>query len=264
MNKKNFSLVSQNVSEVEFDNGNKLEFFTPNNIGIQRNIYKVYLEKYKKTLNNHAKKLDLGEDFNDVAKNKIEEVEWNSKMVYELIQFAEISIIFSYTMIEALVNYSIPDDYVYVIKNNKGIEERYDRQAIERHLSLTTKLKSIISDIYKIDKITDQPFWSDFCNLESIRNTIIHEKVSEDGFYLQFFEDITLRYIESPDKILEFLYSKIDMKNFNNSFSWPFYENKNGMSLPQVMVPDGGFKKMKISVPGHDNITFPDLKDIYK
>lgn len=40
-----FSLVSQSMSEVEFDNGNKLEFFTPNNIGIQRNIYKVYLEK---------------------------------------------------------------------------------------------------------------------------------------------------------------------------------------------------------------------------
>ena len=77
-------------------------------------------------------------------------------MVYELIQFAEISIIFSYTTLEALVNYSIPDDYVYVIKNNKGIEERYDRQAIERHLSLTTKLKSIISEIYKIDKLEFQ------------------------------------------------------------------------------------------------------------
>ena len=36
-----FSLVSQSVSEVKFDNGNKLEFFTPNNIGIQRNIQSI-------------------------------------------------------------------------------------------------------------------------------------------------------------------------------------------------------------------------------
>ena len=43
-----------------------------------------------------------------------------------------------------------------------------------------------------------------------------------------------------------------------------FFENKNGMSLPQIIIPEGGFKKIKISVPGHDNITFSDLKDIYK
>ncbi len=45
---KKFSFVLRSVSEITFENDNKLEFFTPNNIGIQRNIYKVFLEKYKK------------------------------------------------------------------------------------------------------------------------------------------------------------------------------------------------------------------------
>ncbi len=185
-------------------------------------------------------------------------------MVYELIQFAEISIIFSYTMIEALVNYSIPNDYVHIIKNGKGIEEHYDKQAIERYLPLTIKLKEIIAKIYMIDKISEPSFWSVFCNLENLRNTIIHEKTRDDGFYFRFFEDITLRYVESSDKILDFLYSKININNFTQSFTWPFYENKNGMSLPQIIVPKDEFKKMKIGVQGHNDITFSDLKEIYK
>ena len=119
-----------------------LYFYTPNNISIFHYLYKDNLKKYKLTLKNHVLKNDVGNDYEEYNDSPIHKITTNSKMVYEMIQYAELSIIMGYTTIESFVNYSIPDDYIFQVKNNKGIIESYNRLAIERNLKLSVKISN--------------------------------------------------------------------------------------------------------------------------
>lgn len=174
-------------------------FLTPNNISLLLHVYRNELKKYKLTLENHVLKNDLGEKYK--KKNKLT---YTSKMIYEMIQFAETAIIFGYTAVEAFANSCIPENYTYEFKNNKGILEKYDLKATERWLSLSDKLKNVLTEIFGKHDLADQQFWSDFKELESLRNSIIHLKKEDHDFFYVFFKKSTIRVIESAEKIIDY------------------------------------------------------------
>lgn len=107
------------------------------------------MKKYKSTLKNHVIKNNVGNDYKEYNDSPIHKITINRKMVYEMIQYAELSIIMGYTTIESFVNYSIPDDYIFQVKNNKGIIKSYNSLAIERNLNYenSTECKERINNI---------------------------------------------------------------------------------------------------------------------
>lgn len=198
----------QDISTLATDSF-KTVFLTPNNISILLYVYRNELKKYKLTLKNHVLKNYLGEKHKN--ENKLT---FTSKMIYEMIQYAEAAIIFGYTAVEAFANACIPDNYIYEFINNKGIVEKYNSIAIERWLSLSDKLKSILGVIFGKKELTSQKFWSDFKKLESLRNSIIHLKKEDNDFFHIFFKEETIEIIKSVDKVIKYfidLETDVDM-----------------------------------------------------
>lgn len=180
-----FYFVQQPITSVEFSNETKFNFFTPNNVGIFRYIYLDNFKKYKLTLVNHVEKDFLGDDYK--TNDAVEKIEWNSKMAYEMIQNAILATIFGYTMIEALVNQSIPSNYKRVVINQKGAEETHSKDYIERWYKLTDKLLYVVPEVLGINDISKEEFWGHFIQLEDIRNKLIHSKEKEFDLYSVFF-----------------------------------------------------------------------------
>ena len=89
---KSISFVLQPCSSLN----SSIDFFTPNNIGLLRYVYKYVSKKYKLTLINHIEKDDIGKEYKKNVHNKYDELNWYSKMIYEMIQCAEIAVFFLY------------------------------------------------------------------------------------------------------------------------------------------------------------------------
>jgi len=225
----------QNITSYSTDKF-KAIFLTPYNVSILLYVYRNELKKYKATLLNHVLKNDLGKQYED--ENVLT---FTSKMVYEMIQYAETAIIFGYTALEAFANACIPDDYCYEFTNNKGIIEKYDVKAIERWLALSDKLKNVLGDIFKTGDLVNQPFWSDFKDLESIRNSIIHLKKEDDEFFHIFFEESTIRKIESIELIMKF-YAGI---NCNSAF--PLSDFDGSVCISKTKIPANEVKNMQVN-----------------
>ena len=69
---------------------------------------------------------------------------------YLILEEIQSAIVFAYTALEALANLSIPHGHIYQAKkNSKGIIESYDKVAIKRWLSLKTKIKYILPELYE-------------------------------------------------------------------------------------------------------------------
>ena len=187
---KRITFELQEISSLT-TNAFQMVFLTPNNISILLHVYRDELKKYRLTLLNHVLKNDLGEQY-----SKENKFTFTSKMVYEMIQYAESAIVFGYTALEAFVNGCIPDDFSYEITNSKGIIERYNIRAIERWLPLSEKLTKVLCEVFNDKELANQPFWSDFKELERIRNSIIHLKKEDSDFFHVFFQKSTIRKIK--------------------------------------------------------------------
>lgn len=232
----------------------RMFFLTPNNISILLYVYRNELKKYRLTLKNHVLKNDLGEQY-----SKENKLTFTSKMVYEMIQYAEAAIIFGYTALEAFVNGCIPDDYVYEFTNSKGIVERYDIRAIERWLSLSDKLKNVLGDILNDKNLANQSFWSDFKELETIRNTIVHLKKEDSDFFHVFFDELTIRRIESIESIITYLTS------VGGEFDFPLSDFEGQIKISKSSIPANEVKNMDVNFLSEiDSEKTVKLKDLLK
>ena len=214
----------------------KTVFLTPNNISILLHVYKNELKKYRLTLKNHVLKNDLGKEY-----EKGNRLAFTSKMIYEMIQYAEAAIIFGYTALEAFANGCIPDSYVYEFTNNKGIVERYDLKAVERWLSLSDKLKNVLGEIFKKSELVNQSFWSDFKDLETIRNSIIHLKKEDSDFFHVFFDESTITKIESVEKIIKYFIS------ISGNCDLPLNDFNGEISIYKTTIPAKEVKNMEVN-----------------
>ena len=140
----------------------------PNEIGISLNVFvnarkesQILLKKLKENI----------KDTDDIYGEKI-------KLFYDYIEKIQICLIFSYKAVEAFCNATIPNDFIYKKKNSKGIQEIYGILEIERWIPTSEKLTEIIPETLSCQSPKSEKYWSDFKELESLRNEIIHSKKS--------------------------------------------------------------------------------------
>jgi len=86
-------------------------------------------------------------------------------------------IVFSHSAIEAFANISIPIDYEYKDnKSNKKCTETYNKDQIERSVSLEKKLDKVLPEIFEVKSPSNGSLWNLFLELDKIRHRIIHLK----------------------------------------------------------------------------------------
>ncbi len=85
--------------------------------------------------------------------------------------------IYSTTAIESFVNESIPDDYIYnKTRNDKKCTESYNKDQIERYLSLDEKISDILPQIFDIKLPKGKRLYQNYIHARQIRDRIIHMK----------------------------------------------------------------------------------------
>ncbi len=90
------------------------------------------------------------------------------------------SVITAFSGLEAFVNEMIPDDYRYEThRQSETILEIMDKEQIERYLSISEKLDSVLPHALKTKSPKGRHFWGDFVKLRRIRDRISHLKTAD-------------------------------------------------------------------------------------
>jgi len=171
----NYKFISRDVEEVNIKNL-KIQFLTPSMVALQINIANESIRNIKK-LKDRIKTIPSEQKKED--RELGEKIIGHTLEVYEFIEQAQKSIIFSFTALETFVNLSIPKDFIWE-KTTTRKKEIYNKEQIERYIPWKEKINLVITDIYKLPEIKKTEFWSSLMELLEIRNRLIHIKSSDD------------------------------------------------------------------------------------
>ncbi len=183
-----------------------ISYTAPNNISLSLSLMKKSLNEARKIY----KRL--------ILKVPGKKVEIKSEIRAELYNYFEIlqtSIIFSYIAIEGFSNAVIPENYLHERVNEKGIKETLTKENIERWMSTSEKVGTILPLILKTSDIRAENYWATFKELEQLRNDIVHQKTIEKGTKLdtkvfnQMLNPKVFERIASSIKVIDFFY-KVD------------------------------------------------------
>ncbi len=237
-------LVLQETDEIKFNGSNTLQYFSPNNVGVLLSITNKSLE-HAKTI--FEKQIDPNRHNHSIKKATGDRKEFlikKSVVIYDLIEIIQTCIVFAYTSLEAFANLSIPENYEFKQRlENKGIDEIYDKQAIERWISLKQKLGIILVDIYKTEDLTKKPIWSNFIKLEQYRHDIIHQKsIDRIEFYKNYFNRDIFKTCACAEEIIDFFYKKHGKGHRSNPL-WPWLINKEN-HFPVTKFNSENFEKL--------------------
>lgn len=218
------SMVSQIIDDVQIGK-KKIEYCMPNNVGVLLSISKKSNEQAKKYFKEHFEEIDQA---NIDKEDKIKFLKRKSIEVCDYIELIQSSIVFSYTSLEAFSNLSIPENYFYVQKiKSKGIDERYDKEAIEKWINLTTKLNVILPEIYKTKKLQETNLWSYFTKLEKLRHEIIHQKsIDRTEFYKVYFNRDIFKVSNIGEEIIKYFYKNQKLSISNPLWPWVIGDKK--------------------------------------
>ena len=119
-------------------------------------------------------------------------------------------------------------DFVYSKdKSKQGIQESYNKEGIERWLSLTEKFKCLLPDIYGCKQLP-QRLLTKFKNLEKLRNSIIHQKsIESTDFMYEYFKANVLECIKVPEEIITYFQSNNTISTtvqYEALLLWPWVE----------------------------------------
>lgn len=219
--------ISQEIDIVSFD-GNEIPLLTPNVIAIHLSISQnakedaiVLFEEIKLNIKEKKEDSKHKEKRNNVLKER-------SKLVCDYLEKIQTSIIFATSAIETFSNMSIPNNYEYIIKSNKKTEI-YNKQQIERNISLKEKISKILIDIYSTKYLSEQLFWNDLIELIKIRDNIVHQKNIDDTFYNEIlYEKRIFKRIESSILMINFFQDNIlaQKEHKQNLDFWPIIEKR--------------------------------------
>lgn len=92
------------------------------------------------------------------------------------------SVVFACTALEAFVNEQIPDSFAYVDTSDKRFTKTFDKEQIERQLSLDAKIGEVLPDVLRIKSIKGGTLWGAFIRLRELRDRIIHMKTKDREF----------------------------------------------------------------------------------
>jgi len=220
------SMLVQDIDEVMIGS-NRLTYFSPNNVAILLSVLNKSLAIAKSISREQFYLLSTVLDFQKTEEDKRAFLDAKSKDVCDYIEAIQTSIVFGYTALETFSNLSIPPDYVYQVEiKSKGIKELYDKNAIERRISLRDKILYILTDIYKTTRIDKHKFWAHFSKLEKYRHEIIHQKaINSTSFYKAYFQGDIFDICSSPEQIIGFFYDQHATDNRTNPL-WPWLINR--------------------------------------
>lgn len=225
------SAVMQEIDEIKFKNKhdgerNIISYFSPNNVGILLSIANKSMIKAEYIYENFLNPVKHDHRLINKEGEKLDNIIKDSHITYDFIECIQTSLVFGFTAIETFVNLSIPADYKYKPgKNNRGIEEIYDKDSIERWLPLRDKISILLPEIYDTSPIRKNNVWNDFSRFEELRNEIIHQKsINETDFYKKYFKPNFFKVLSTPEEIIKFFFEKRKDKTSTNPL-WPWIIN---------------------------------------
>jgi len=230
--------VVESTKEIKVGNNkNNITHILPNPIAIQLSIVDKSINTIKEN-----KAFRTIESNSNILKEKIYQ---DSKIIYDHIELVQTSIVFGYTALETFTNLSIPHDYNHEIINNKGITEIYNKENIERWLSLKDKISIVLVDIYNTKNIKKHPIWQSFLNFEKYRHEIIHQKsIDSFNYYEKYFNPKTVQDLNTPKNLISWFYEQVELKGKTNPI-WPWINSSNN-SIPTRYDAKDFFSKTKI------------------
>jgi hypothetical protein len=100
--------------------------------------------------------------------------------LFDLLEKRIGSVVFAYTALESFANHSIPDDFAWEQeRQDKKCTETYRKDQIERALSLKVKFDQVLPAIFGVASPSGTIVWSDFVDLEKLRDRLIHLKTAD-------------------------------------------------------------------------------------
>ena len=219
------SMLVQDIDQVKIEN-DRLIYFTPNNVAILLSVSNKSLTMARTIFYERFDPKKTKLDFQNIDEDKRAFLDTKSKDVCDYIEAIQTSIIFGYTAVETFANLSIPPDYVYQVKiKSKGTVELYDKDAIERWISLKDKVLQVLPDIYNTSLPDKKKSWSHFVKLEKYRHDIIHQKtINSTAFYKTYFQRDIFDICASAEQIIAFFYNQHAINNRTNPL-WPWLIN---------------------------------------
>lgn len=90
------------------------------------------------------------------------------------------SIVFAHTALESYANEVIPEDYVYKApREDSRCTELYNKEQVERFLSLDVKLDKILPEVLGTDSPKGSTLWQRYVTLKRLRDRVIHMKETD-------------------------------------------------------------------------------------
>ncbi|MFH1648438.1 MAG: hypothetical protein ABIA11_01740 [Patescibacteria group bacterium] len=237
------SMLLQDIETALIEKGKEITYFCPNNVAVLLSISFKSLGKaselYDKFFHSPSMEFRL-EKIEEDKKTFLNRV---SSTVCDYIEHIQIAVVFAYTALETFANLSIPEAYLYQTESkSKSTRETYDKEAIERWLSLKVKVQYILREIYGTAKVERQKWWGHFSDLEKYRNDIIHQKtITSTSFYKEYFKAKVFRACESPLPIIKFFYEAHAENNRTNPI-WPWLVNEKNYFPVNVQYDSRSFE----------------------
>jgi hypothetical protein len=221
------SMLLQEIDTVSIGNGREITYFCPNNVAVLLSTSSKALDKARELYEGVFRAPGVEFRVERVDEDKKTFLNKVSSAVCDYIEHVQTSIVFAYTALETFANLSIPEGYQYQTENkSRGIRETYDKDAIERWLSLKVKVQCILREIYETKAVERQKWWGRFSNLERYRNELIHQKtIQSTSFYKKYFEPSVFLACECPLLVIKFFYEAHAAKSRTNPI-WPWLVNE--------------------------------------
>lgn len=104
----------------------------------------------------------------------------SDKDVFDYLERMIESIVLAFTALEAFVNESIPEDFVYVCHARSSIVlEATKKSSIERHVTIDEKLTSVLPEVLKCSSPKGSSSWQGYRQLKKTRDRLIHMKTDD-------------------------------------------------------------------------------------
>lgn len=102
------------------------------------------------------------------------------EMLFNFFELMMSQIIFSYSATETFANITVPDEFIYRTKrSDKKFTEEYNKDQIERNLSLDVKLDRVLPQVFNVKTPIGTKLWDNYQNLKKLRDRLIHLKSSD-------------------------------------------------------------------------------------
>lgn len=152
---------------------------------------------------------------------------------YDYFETIITSVIFAYTAVEAFANICIPFNFTYDCLDKEKNTVKLNKSQIELKLSLDIKLKEILPEIIGCKSPNKETWWTNFKELEDLRNEIIHSKESKsENRYSKLLSAKIEAKILSHRQLIEYFGKAISqskpelLDKFPNGFGQDYYHIK--------------------------------------